>query len=706
MPVVVAIIATSVATSAVSTAVAAGLTAIGVSAATVAAVATPIAAGVVAAAQGGDLKDVGKAAIGAYVAPKVGGYVGGKVAEATSGSAIQNVAASAAAGAASSATSAAIQGGDIGQSALLGALGSAGASIGRDVAAAAQYDVPVFSEQSRALVSQDAPVNLFSGIAADVGSGLGRSIVTGDVGGELLRAAGTVAGREAESLLRDAYASSRQTEEAKRAEQAISSELEASPAFAEQVRLAEIANNDQPLTTDQKIDALAESIARQAFSDAVGEGEQVAALPAAVIPLAANAGINAARTAAPAIVQRVAQFAANDPRFAQVIITNPYTRQLLAAAGLTTTVTLTGDVLVQPVASENLAETARLARYAAEVQKSVPNAKPEVVREADLNARRAEVASDIQNLERLGRQGQNVDRQLSQAKDLQTRLGQPAPKPSPTPSPTPAPTTPVVDPSKVPSPANDPVIPRPTPAPSQPVVDPTKIPPAPNEPLPRPASPPLRPLGPTPTIEPARPVVVPRTPARPAPAPAPRPAPGTAPAPMPSPARDPFAPPQTSPEAEPERRISPATDPFAPPAPREEGAPSARPAEELSPDARQAQRAEPAPRTGRPSSQRPPIDIETLFTDDEILDLIRQSFTDEEAATPVGEGGKTPGATVDVRRGAVGRTPEPVSLTGRSVATGPGAITGMKEPMFGGDPGAQQDVWNVRSLRLRKALGL
>lgn len=139
--------------------------------------------------------------------------------------------------------------------------------------------------------------------------------------------------------------------------------------------------------------------------------------------------------------------------------------------------------------------------------------------------------------------------------------------------------------------------------------------------------------------------------------------------------------------------------------------------EEPSPDARPVPRLEPAPKPDRPGPERPPIDIETLFTDDEILDLIRQSFTDEELGVPVGdsteagmevgEGGRTPGATIDVRPGVVGsRTPEPVSITGRSVSTGSGAITGTKEPIFGGDPNAQQDVWNIRSLRLRRALGL
>jgi hypothetical protein len=111
-----------------------------------------------------------------------------------------------------------------------------------------------------------------------------------------------------------------------------------------------------------------------------------------------------------------------------------------------------------------------------------------------------------------------------------------------------------------------------------------------------------------------------------------------------------------------------------------------------------------------------------LFTDEDILDLIRETLGEDflegtteaagvteggtETETGTSSTGTTP-PTVDIRPTNVPRTPTPVqSITQRAVSTGPGAITGMKEPTFGGDPGAQRDVWNVRSLRLRKALGL
>jgi hypothetical protein len=145
----------------------------------------PVTAGLISASQGGDLEDIGKAMLTTVVAPQVGKFVGESVATATAGSSLQNTLASAAGGAASGATAAVIQGGDVGQSALIGAAGGAGASVARELAAAAEYDVPAFSDQSRQLVSQDVGVNRFSDIGADLGTALGRAAITGDVEGEL-----------------------------------------------------------------------------------------------------------------------------------------------------------------------------------------------------------------------------------------------------------------------------------------------------------------------------------------------------------------------------------------------------------------------------------------------------------------------------------------------------------------------------------------
>jgi len=606
----------------------------------------PVTAGLISASQGGDLEDIGKAALTAYVAPQVGQKVAGTVAQQTAGSALQNTLASAAGGAASGATAALIQGGDIGQSALLGAAGSAGASIGRDIAAAAEYGTDIMSDQTRQLVSQDVGVNRFADIGADIGTALGRAAITGDVEGELRAAATGTAQREVADLLRNAFAAG-DSDEAAKAEQAIAAELETNPMFAEQIQLAQIAAGDEMLTTDQKIDALAEAVARDAFAEAAAGGEQVAALPAVALPIAVNAAARAAQTAAPLVIRRVAQFAANDPRFAQVMVTNPYTQQLLAAAGLTMTVSLSGDVSVNPISipNQSAAETARLNRYASEIAKTVPNVNPDnarqleqVARQSEAPAAREQLVQRQAELQNLSRQGFPVQRELER---IELQLQQPIP---------------TIDVTQVPA-------------------QPGTLPP--------------------PTFD-----IRGESVARPGRAPEVRP--GTAPEVMPEPA--------------------PEVEPVTPPTAREgeEAAPETRPAPR--PDARPVQRLEPAPREpGRGEEPRipVPVEIEDLFTDQDILDLIRQGLgedfvTGTTEAAGITEGGEAGEAgegairpTVDIRPGMVGRTPTPVSsVTQRAVSAGPGAITGMKEPTFGGDPGAQSDVWNVRSLRLRKALGL
>jgi hypothetical protein len=649
----------------------------------------PITAGLISASQGGDLEDIGKAALTAAVAPKVGEFAGETVASATAGSSLQNTLASAAGSAASAATAAAIQGGDIGQSALIGAAGGAGASVAREFAAAGEYDVPAFSEQSRQLISQDVGVNRFSDIGADVGSALGRAAITGDVEGELQAAATGVASREVADLLRNAFATSTGSDEVIRAEEALAAELEVNPAFAEQIQLAQIAAGDEILTTDQKIDALAEAVARDAFAEAVAGGEEVAALPALAIPFAANAAINAARVAAPIAARRIAQFAANDPRFAQTMLTNPYTQQLLAAAGLTMTISTTGDVFVEPItiANESPAETARLNRYAAEIAKTVDNINPENLqrleqksvetgRVADQANARDQLLQRQADLQNLSRQGFPVQRELER---VTIQLQQPIPLIDVT-----QPTVPFIGDPLTNIPAQPGTLPPPT-------ID-------------------IDPLPGTQVVPGRAPQVTPGT----APQVSPTPRPGVLPeiAPIPRPGEEvaPEALPETAPET---GRVT---------RPGEEPAPATQPA--IRPGTRPGQRLEPSPRQPTRPGAGPrlpvPVEIEDLFTDQDILDFITQGLGEDFAsstreAAGIGEGGETGGtgeaggdirATIDSRPAVVGRTPTPVSVTSRAVSTGQGAITGMKEPTFGGDPGQQQDVWNVRSLRLRKALGL
>lgn len=588
-------------------------------AASAAGIPPPITAAAITASKGGDIKDIGRSALTAYAAPKVGNVVGQQVATAAAGSSLQNVLASAAAGAATGATAAVIQGGDVGQSALLGAAGSAGASLGRS--AAQEFDIKRFEQ-----------------IGSDVGAALGRAAITGDVEGELLKASAGVASREIADILRYAFKTGSETEEVKKAEVALSAELESNPAFAEQIRLAEIAAGDQPLTTDQKIDALAEAVARDAFAQAVDGGEQVAGLPAVALPIAVNAAARAAQNAAPEVIRRVAQFAANDPRFAQVMVTNPYTQQLLAAAGLTMSVSITGDVSVNPIQyqDQSAAESARLNRYASEVAKTVPNIQKDNVERLETAAKQAQTGAETasrqqtltqrqEQLRALERQGFPVQQELSRVQELQRQ----------------------------PAPSVDFDIPE----------QPGTLPP------------------PTIDIDLPQPLVPSRRPDR-------------APAEEAIPVSEPM------PEAQPTAREQTQAD--------------AR----RRPEARTVQKLEPAPKVEGPTGTTripEPIDIDTLFTDQDILDFITQGLGEDFVtlntyAAGV-EGGQPQegqaGAVIDRRPAFVGKGREaPASITGRSVGTGPGAITGMKEPTFGGDPGAQEDVWNVRSLRLRKALGL
>jgi hypothetical protein len=95
-------------------------TAMGASAATIAAVTQPITAAAITASQGGDIEDIGKAALAAYVAPRVAG----SAASTASASGLQNTLANVVGGAAGGATAAAITGGDIAESALGSAVAS------------------------------------------------------------------------------------------------------------------------------------------------------------------------------------------------------------------------------------------------------------------------------------------------------------------------------------------------------------------------------------------------------------------------------------------------------------------------------------------------------------------------------------------------------------------------------------------------------
>jgi hypothetical protein len=100
-----------------------------------------------------------------------------------------------------------------------------------------------------------------------------------------------------------------------------------------------------------------------------------------------------------------------------------------------------------------------------------------------------------------------------------------------------------------------------------------------------------------------------------------------------------------------------------------------------------------------------PVDLNEL-TDQDLIDLLEESMAEDTPLIPPDDTGGT--ANLDVRTASV-RKPRGVqsSISPRVVGTSPtAAIIGQKEPIFGGEENAQSDIWNTRSLRLRKALGL
>lgn len=141
----------------------------------------PVTAGLISASQGGDLEDIGKAALGSFVGQGVGTAVAGKVGTAigASGNTAQTALANAVGGAVGSAAGAAATGGDVGEAALLGGLGSGSASLARSGATS---------------LANTSPSSATADIAADVGEALGRTAVSGNLSAELTGAAlGTLA---------------------------------------------------------------------------------------------------------------------------------------------------------------------------------------------------------------------------------------------------------------------------------------------------------------------------------------------------------------------------------------------------------------------------------------------------------------------------------------------------------------------------------
>lgn len=643
----------------------------------------PVTAGLISASQGGDLEDIGKAALAAYVAPQVAGRVGGVVASAAEGSSLQNTLASTVGSAAGGATAAAITGGDIGESALLGAAGGAGGSIARDISTALEYGTTPFSEQTAGLISQDVGLNPITELAAATGAGAGRVAVGADAGREAEAIISGAIQREIAQFVNQATASS-SAPEAEPTKQLIVSEIESNPAFRDQLQIANIASGGQPLTIEDQADVLAETYARQIFSDAAQMSSQDVALLPALAPvagIAARSAAEAAVRAAPQLTQQIARFAANDPRFAAVMATNPYVQSLLAAAGLTVSVTMSGDTIVNPIQTpdQSPSETARLNRQAVEVQKTVPNPNRQHIQNLENTARRADYDQMIQDLQTKADQGYNVQRELIRAEQEVAKLPEIVP----------------IEPLQLPEiePGTAPQV--------APQITPSTRPYTPTLPEIRPGTPArTRPIGlPVPRVEPVvrpdtrtqtevEPVVrldtrtQTETRTEPLPEPVPVPRPVTVREPSPTgptgPTRPTVRPPvDTTPTEEGPRTEGPRTE-----GPRTED----RPEETIT---------------------EQPVDIEDLITDEEIMRIITEITGGGEVTTATtGEFTPTLDLSTPVTRTPSSITREPRSISPRVTGEALSGLLKPKEPLFGGDEDAQRAVWNRRSLRLRKALGL
>jgi hypothetical protein len=137
----------------------------------------PVTAGLISASQGGDLEDIGKAALGSFIGQGVGSAVAGKVGGAIgakgASTPIQTALANTVGGATGSAAGAVATGADVGEAALMGAAGSAGASLAR----------------SGAVELGQQPQGFVGDVAADVGEAAGRTAAGGDFRQELAGAA-------------------------------------------------------------------------------------------------------------------------------------------------------------------------------------------------------------------------------------------------------------------------------------------------------------------------------------------------------------------------------------------------------------------------------------------------------------------------------------------------------------------------------------
>jgi len=151
----------------------------------------PVTSALITASQGGDLEDIGKSALGSFVGQGVGGAVAGKVGSAIgaqgASTPMQTALANAVGGATGSAAGAVATGADVGEAALMGAAGSAGASLAR----------------SGAVELGQQPKSFSGELAADIGEAAGRTAAGGDFRQELASSALGALSREGNLALEE-----------------------------------------------------------------------------------------------------------------------------------------------------------------------------------------------------------------------------------------------------------------------------------------------------------------------------------------------------------------------------------------------------------------------------------------------------------------------------------------------------------------------
>ena len=621
--------------------------ALGASQATIALATAPVTAGAITASQGGDLGDIGKSMVGAFVGNYAGGFVGQQVGQAVgAGNAAQTALANAVGGATAGATSALVTGGDVGASALLGGVGSGAASLARS-GATSQFDI---DETGTA-----------ANIAADVGEAVGRSIAGGDIREELLQAGlGSItrAGQEATRSLLTPSDADIQAEVKKAAGVQTDAEQQAAAKLADVDELITAAVRDPSSKIDVAQAAPVSAAQVSTLSNIVEQNlvrNLVTQVPASTLDkIVANSTplqqvLNATERGAGTVLDRILTSAEGRAQLLKEVVAN------------------TPDMAkkyVNRATVESLIDAGASNAARALVGIGALAAPGNIFQQTDEDRIMAE---KVQEMIRTGQAPATAQRPTGEPLGME---GEPLSK-----------LTPVVVTGK----------------PLEPVIEVGRNirPDVKTQPRTR-AEPITGTL--TQTAPATQTQTAPATEAAPAPELAPEAAPAT----------------QTQTQTQPSRpggttgRTTGVTSPAGTtrlPTGGDGGEAegTTRPVTELT--GRELLGTEAGEEMGAVEEEggtltEEPVNLSEL-TDQELIEYLNQQFP---LTTPETETGFEP---LDVRPARVGTRRQPVSISPRVVGTSPvAAIVGEKEPIFGGEPDPQQEVWNERSLRLRRALGL